>query len=328
MSELAGTLRQAARGEVLEGVPLAARTSVRVGGPAQLWVRPRDPEALVAVLGVLCDAGVPWFSLGGGANTIVGDGGIEGCVVQLGRDFVDESVEEGGDHAVLVLGAGAPIARFISLAREQRGVGVAWAAGIPGTIGGMVTMNAGTNTGSAKDHLDAVEVATPDGLRWLPATELKLSYRHCELPRGAVLTRARCRVRRGNENEQHDDVRAAKRDVERRRASQPLSLPNSGSVFVNPKGDFAGRLIEQAGLKGARRGGAQISEKHANFIVNLGEAKAADVVELIALARKAVLAMSGIDLLPEVRMVGTFRPSLPEDLSPYHFLPVLLERSA
>jgi len=328
MSELAGTLRRVARGEVHEGLPLAARTSVRVGGPAHLWVRPRDPEALVAVLGVLCDAGVPWFSLGGGANTIVGDGGIEGCVLQLGRDFVDESVEEGGDHAVLVLGAGAPIARFISLAREQRGVGVAWAAGIPGTIGGMVTMNAGTNTGSAKGHLDAVEVATPDGLRWLPATELKLSYRHCELPRGAVLTRARCRVRRGNEDEQHEDVRAAKADVDRRRASQPLSLPNSGSVFVNPKGDFAGRLIEQAGLKGARRGGAQISEKHANFIVNLGEARASDVVDLIALARRAVLAMSGIELVPEVRLVGTFHPSLPEELSPYHFLPVLLARSA
>jgi UDP-N-acetylmuramate dehydrogenase len=328
MSELAGTLRRVARGEVLEGVPLAARTSVRVGGPAQLWVRPGDPEALVAVLGVLCDAGVPWFSLGGGANTIVGDGGVEGCVLQLGRDFVAESVEEGGDHAVLVLGAGAPIARFISLAREQRGVGVAWAAGIPGTVGGMVTMNAGTNTGSAKDHLDAVEVATPDGLRWLPATALKLSYRHCELPPGAILTRARCRVRRGNEGEQHEDVRAAKADVDRRRASQPLSLPNSGSVFVNPKGEFAGRLIEQAGLKGARGGGAQISEKHANFIVNLGEAKAADVVDLIALARKAVRAMSGIELVPEVRLVGTFQPSLPEDLSPYHFLPVLLARSA
>ena len=187
--------------------------------------------------------------------------------------------------------------------------------------------NAGTNTGSAKDHLDAVEVATPDGLRWLPATELKLSYRHCELPAGAVLTRARCRVRRGNEDEQHEDVRIAKADVDRRRASQPLSLPNSGSVFVNPKGDFAGRLIEQAGLKGARRGGAQISEKHANFIVNLGEARASDVVELIAIARRAVLAMSGIELIPEVRLVGTFQPSLSEDLSPYHFLPVLLARS-
>jgi UDP-N-acetylmuramate dehydrogenase len=328
MSELLSELRKAAHGEVLEGVPVGARTSVRVGGPAQLWCRPRDPEALVAVLGVLCDAGVPWFSLGGGANTIVGDAGIEGCVLQLGRDFVDEEIEEGGDHAVLVLGAGAPIARFVSLAREQHGVGVAWAAGIPGTVGGMVTMNAGTNTGSARDHLDSVEVATPDGLRWLKASELKLSYRHCELPRGAVLTRARCRVRRGNETEQLEDVRTAKSDVDRRRASQPLSLPNSGSVFVNPRGDFAGRLIEQAGLKGARCGGAQISEKHANFIVNLGDARAADVVELIAQARRAVLAMSGIELIPEVRLVGSFHPALPEDLSAYHFLPVLLARSA
>jgi UDP-N-acetylmuramate dehydrogenase len=327
VSAIVETLRSAARGEVLEGFPLAPRTSVRVGGLARIWVRPRDPDALVEVLGILCDAGVPWIALGGGANTVVGDSGVEGAVLQLGRDFIDEAVEEGGDHAVLTLGAGAPIARFVALAREQRGVGIAWAAGIPGTVGGMVAMNAGTNTGSARDHLEAVEVATPDGLRWVPAAELKLAYRHCELPRGAVLTRARCRVRRGNETERQEDLRAAKSDVERRRGSQPLSLPNSGSVFVNPKGDFAGRLIEQAGLKGASRGGAQISEKHANFIVNLGEARAADVVELIALARKAVLATSGIELVPEVRLVGTFRPPLPPDLSPYHLLPVLIARS-
>src|SRR5438105_7927800 len=328
MSELAGTLRRVARGEVHEGLPLAARTSVRVGGPAQLWVRPRDPEALVAVLGVLCDAGVPWFALGGGANTVVGDGGVEGAVLKLAPDFAPEQVEEGGDHALLTLGAGAPIARFVSLAREQRGVGVAWAAGIPGTVGGMVTMNAGTSTGAAADHLEAVEVATPGGLRWLKVAELRLSYRHCELPEGAVLTRARCRVRRGAEPEVQEDARAAKADVERRRATQPLTQPNSGSVFVNPPGEFAGRLIEEAGLKGERRGGAQISERHANFIVNLGDATAADVIELIALARATVLARTGVELSPEVRLVGTFRPPLPEELSPHHFVPLLRRRSA
>ena len=328
MIELVSALKRASRGEVQRDVPLAPRTSVRVGGAAQLWVRPRDPEALVAVLGVLCDAGVPWFALGGGANTVVGDGGVEGAVLKLAPDFAPEQVEEGGDHAVLTLGAGAPIARFVSLAREQRGVGVAWAAGIPGTVGGMVTMNAGTKTGAAADHLEAVEVATPDGLRWVPAEELRLSYRRCELPEGAVLTRARCRVRRGAEPEVLEDARAAKADVERRRATQPLSLPNSGSVFVNPQGDFAGRLIEQAGLKGERRGGAQISDKHANFIVNLGEATAADVVELIALARAKVLAATGIELQPEVRLVGTFRPPLPQELAPHHFVPVLRRRSA
>lgn len=328
MIELVSALKRASRGEVLQDVPLAPRTSVRVGGPAQLWVRPRDPEALVAVLGVLCDAGVPWFTLGGGANTVVGDVGVEGAVLKLGPDFASEQVEEGGDHALLTLGAGAPIARFVSLAREQRGVGVAWASGIPGTVGGMVTMNAGTSTGAAADHLEAVEVATPDGLRWLAASELRLSYRRCQLPEGAVLTRARCRVRRGDEAHVQEDTRLAKADVERRRSTQPLSQPNSGSVFVNPSGNFAGRLIEQAGLKGARRGGAQISEKHANFIVNLGDATAADVIELIALARSTVLCTAGIELQPEVRLVGTFRPPLPPELEPHHFVPVLRRRSA
>ncbi len=259
---------------------------------------------------------------------MVGDSGVEGAVLKLAPDFAAEQVEEGGDHALLTLGAGAPIARFVSLAREQRGVGVAWAAGIPGTVGGMVTMNAGTATGAAADHLEAVEIATPDGLRWVPVAELRLSYRRCELPEGAVLTRARCRVRRGGGPEVQEDARAAKADVERRRATQPLAMPNSGSVFVNPRGDFAGRLIEQAGLKGERRGGAQISDKHANFIVNLGEATATDVIELIALARGTVLARTGIELQPEVRLVGTFRPPLPPELEPHHFVPVLRRRSA
>jgi UDP-N-acetylmuramate dehydrogenase len=135
-------------------------------------------------------------------------------------------------------------------------------------------------------------------------------------------------VRRGAEPEVQEDSRVAKADVERRRATQPLSLPNSGSVFVNPKGDYAGRLIEQAGLKGERRGGAQISDKHANFIVNLGDATAADVVELIALARATVLEKNGIELQPEVRLVGTFEPPLPPELLPHHFVPVLRRRSA
>lgn len=307
-------LRKAAKGEVLENVPLAARTSVRVGGSARYWVKPRDPQALVETLRVLAKNGVSWMVLGGGANTIIGDGGVEGAVIRIGQDFCTEEVEEAGDHVVLTLGAGAPIARFLSLAREQRGVGVAWAAGIPGTVGGMVAMNAGTPSGCMADHLLAVEVATPDGLRWIDAPELRLSYRHCELPQRAVVARARCKVRRGSDAELLEQQRIAKADVDRRRATQPLSQPNSGSVFVNPSGNFAGRLIESAGLKGFQKGGAQISDKHANFIVNLGTAKAADVVELIALARKAVLTATGIELKPEVRLVGRFDPPLPPEL--------------
>ncbi|HYR18134.1 MAG TPA: UDP-N-acetylmuramate dehydrogenase [Myxococcales bacterium] len=328
MSAFLSDLRRAARGEVLEQAPLAPRTSVRVGGAAKLWVKPRDPDALLEVLGVLATAAVPWLSLGGGANTIVGDLGVTGAVIRLGQDFASEEVEEAGDHVVLTLGAGAPIARFLSLAKEQRGVGVAWAAGIPGTVGGLVAMNAGTPAGCMADHLLAVEVAVPDGLRWIDASELGLGYRHCELPRGAVLTRARCQVRRGSEAQLLEQQRVAKADVDRRRATQPLSLPNSGSVFVNPTGDFAGRLIEQAGLKGMTKGGAQISERHANFIVNLGGAKAADVVELIAMARSTVLAKAGVELKLEVRLVGNFDPPLPVELQPHHVQPVLIGREA
>jgi UDP-N-acetylmuramate dehydrogenase len=328
VSALLADLRRAARGEVQEQVPLAPRTSVRVGGNAKLWVKPRDPAALVEVLGMLAGAAVPWLALGGGANTIVGDRGVSGAVIRLGQDFASEEVEEGGDRVVLTLGAGAPIARFLSLSREQRGVGVAWAAGIPGTVGGLVAMNAGTASGCMADHLLAVEVAMPDGLRWIDAAELRLAYRHCELPRGAVLTRARCQVRRGSDAEILEQQRLAKADVDRRRATQPLSLPNSGSVFVNPRGDFAGRLIEQVGLKGRTSGGAQISDRHANFIVNLGGAKAADVVDLIATARKAVLEATGIELRPEVRLVGDFDPPLPTELQPHQILPVLIGREA
>ncbi|HUJ28934.1 MAG TPA: UDP-N-acetylmuramate dehydrogenase [Myxococcales bacterium] len=314
MSALVADLRKAARGEVQENVPLAPRTSVRVGGPARLLVKPADAKALIDSLRVLSAAGVAWHSLGGGANTIVGDKGIEGAVLRLGQDFASEEVEEAGDHVVLTLGAGAPIARFLSLAKEQRGVGVAWAAGIPGTVGGMVAMNAGTPAGCMADHLVAAEVATPAGTRWLDATELHLAYRHCELPRGSVLTRARCRIRRGSDAEIVEQRRAARADLDKRRGTQPLTQPNSGSVFVNPPGNFAGRLIEQAGLKGRTIGGAQISDRHANFIVNLGNAKAADVVALIALARDTVLKSAGIPLQPEVRLVGTFDPPLPPGL--------------
>jgi UDP-N-acetylmuramate dehydrogenase len=198
-------------------------------------------------------------------------------------------------------------------------------AGIPGTVGGLVAMNAGTPLGCMADHLLAAELASPDGLRWVEAADLHLAYRHCELPPGSVLTRARCRVRRGSEGDLLEQQRVAKADVDRRRATQPLNLPNSGSVFVNPRGDFAGRLIEEAGLKGTTRRGAQISDRHANFIVNLGTAKAADVVELIALAQRTVLARTGIELKPEVRLVGDFDPPLPAELERHHLQPRLQE---
>ena len=329
MTDLVDILRKACQGEVAEAFPLATRTSMRVGGPAKFLVRPRDAQSLVATLGVLSDAGLGWMTLGAGSDTIVGDGGVEGAVVRLGPDFCADEVEEFGDTVSITMGAGAPTARFVQLAREQNGVGVAcWAAGIPGSIGGMVALNAGTPAGSMSDHLEAVEVAGPDGLTWLGADKLKLGYRTCKLPAGVVLTRARCRVRRGSEAERAHEQRAVRIDLDKRRTTQPLTQPNAGSVFVNPKGNFAGRLIETAGLKGAKRGGAQFSTRHANFIVNLGGATAADVAELITLAIRSVRNATGIELKPETKLVGTFTPPLSPELTPLNQLPVRLPRGA
>jgi UDP-N-acetylmuramate dehydrogenase len=321
-------LRRVSQGEVAADVPLAPRTSVRVGGPARLFIKPSSPEALLATLRALLAEAVPWHALGGGANTVVGDGGVEGAVLRLGSDFATETVEEFGDHVIVTLGAGTPGARLLALSREQRCVGIAaWGAGIPGTVGGWAAMNAGTPAGSMSDHLEAVEIATPEGLSWLGADKLRLGYRHCELPLGAVLARARCRLRRGTEAERAHEERAVKADLDKRRATQPLTQPNSGSVFINPPGNFAGRLIETAGLKGTRRGGAQISPRHGNFIVNLGNATAHEVIELIVLARRAVRNATGIELVPEVRLVGTFEPALPPELEAHHELPRLVSRA-
>jgi UDP-N-acetylmuramate dehydrogenase len=324
-TQLLDRLRRVSQGEVTADVPLAQRTSVRVGGPARLLIKPSSPEALVATLRTLLAEAVPWHALGGGANTVIGDGGIEGAVLRLGSDFATETVEEFGDHVIVTLGAGTPGTRLLALSREQHCVGIAaWGAGIPGTVGGWTAMNAGTPAGSMSDHLEAVEVATPQGLFWLDADKLHLGYRRCELPPGAVLSRARCRLRRGSEAERAHEERAVKADLDKRRATQPLTQPNSGSVFINPPGNFAGRLIETAGLKGTRRGGAEISPRHANFIVNLGNATAHEVIELIVLARRAVRNATGIELMPEVRLVGTFVPALPAELEPHHELPRFL----
>lgn len=292
-----GEIERRVRGEHVRDAPLAPRTAIRVGGPADLLVRPADPDALGALLRAVRELDVPLAVLGGGANTLVADEGVRGVVLKLPQDFPGEAAE--GDH--LVLSAGAPTSRLPARALARGLVGAEFLGGIPGTLGGATAMNAGTRLGEMKDVLERVELATPDGAGFVPAASLAMAYRTCHLPPGAVVTRIEVRLRPGDV----ERSRAAMReDQEKRRRTQPLDRPTFGSTFANPPGDHAGRLIEAVGLKGHRVGNATWSDVHANFIVNLGGATAADVLSLIRLARERVFTQFGVRLETEVRFLG------------------------
>lgn len=299
MSDWRKDIERRVRGEHLRDEPLAPRTAIRVGGPADLLVRPADPDALGELLRAVRELGLPLTVLGGGANTLVADAGVRGVVLRLPQDLGGESA----DGERLVLSAGAPIARLPARAHARGLVGVEFLAGVPGTLGGATAMNAGTRLGEMKDVVTRVELATAEGAGFVPAAALGFAYRTCRLPPGAVVTRVEVRLREG-------DVAAGeaamREDRERRRRTQPLDRPTFGSTFANPPGDHAGRLIEAVGLKGHRVGNATWSDVHANFIVNLGGATAADVLALIRLARERVLAQHGVRLETEVRLVGEF----------------------
>jgi UDP-N-acetylmuramate dehydrogenase len=278
---------------------LALRTAIRVGGPADLLVKPADPDDLAALLSACEELAVPVLPLGGGANLLVADRGVRGVVVKLPGGFGEES--EAGIR--LVLSAGAPPSRLVARAQKRGLVGCEFVAGIPGTLGGCVAMNAGTRAGEMKDVVTRVEIATAGGAGWVPARDLGFAYRTSRLPEGGVVTRLEVALAEG-------DVAAAaavmRADVERRRATQPLDRPTFGSTFRNPPGDHAGRLIEAVGMKGHRAGNATWSTVHANFIVNLGGASARDVLALVNLARARVKDAFGIVLEPEVRLAGEF----------------------
>lgn len=289
------------RGEAWRDAPLAPRTSIRVGGPADLLIRPADAGDLVELLAACRRLGVPWLVLGGGANLLVADRGVRGVVVKLPSDFG----EEGGGEGRLVLSGGAPAARLLARAHAAGLTGCEFAAGIPGTLGGLAAMNAGTPAGEMKDVLTRAEVATADGLGWVEAGALGFGYRRSRLPALGICTRVEVALRPGDLAAAREALRA---DLERRRATQPLGEPSFGSTFRNPPGDHAGRLVEAAGLKGHRIGGAAWSDLHANFVVNRGGATARDVLGLVRLARARVRERFGVLLEPEVRLAGEFQP--------------------
>ena len=279
--------------------PLKRHTSWRIGGPADVLVAPRDLESLQACIACAYDAGIPYFILGRGSNLLIRDGGIRGLVIKLGDAFSELRIE----GQTLTALAGRSIVSAANRSMREGLSGLEFATGIPGSVGGAVTMNAGSHGGEIKDVLKDALVLTREGaLKHVSSQDLAFSYRHSAVPENAwTVVRATFSLRAGDVMEMRERTGAWS---QRRRLTQPLSQPNCGSVFRNPPGDYSARLIEAAGLKNTRVGDAMISDVHANFIVNLGAATAEDVLELMSRAQEAIQTRFAVELIPEVRVVG------------------------
>jgi len=293
-------LRDLLRGAVAFDVPMARHTSLRVGGPADAVASPEDRETLAALLSLCADRGVPWRTLGAGFNTLVRDEGVTGVVLRLTR-FRTLREEPG---PCVRAEAGVSHASLTRLCARRGLAGLEFGAGIPGTVGGWLAMNAGIGTREVKDVVREMEMQVPGepAPRRVPAEALRFRYRALEgVPAGSVLLSAVFAVAESEPAAVQAEIDAL---LARRAATQPLDVPSCGSVFKNPPGDHAGRLIEAAGLKGERAGGAEISTRHANFIVNRGGASARDVLALVERARKRVAERTGIVLETEVRIWG------------------------
>ena len=286
-----------AQGELLLHEPLARYTSWRVGGMADRLYIPAGLEDLAAFLQGLDKTEQVHF-IGLGSNLLVRDGGVRGTVVLMHNVLTDLRMEEGLVYAE----AGVTCAKLARFTARQHRHGAEFMAGIPGTVGGALAMNAGCHGGETWDVVARVKTIDRYGVvHQRDKAEFTATYRHIEMPAPEWFIGAWFDLAEGAASEAEQKI---KNLLARRLATQPLNLPNAGSTFRNPPGDFAARLIEASGLKGYRIGGAQVSEKHANFIVNLGEATAADIEQLIAHMRDTVMREQGVELQQEVRVIG------------------------
>ena len=286
-----------ARGELLRDEPMSRHTSWRAGGPAELFFIPSSIEDLQVFLREL-DAEIPIFWLGVGSNLLVRDGGIRGVVISA--TGILKNLERIETYLVRA-GSGVPCTQ---LARQciRWGLGPSeFFAGIPGTVGGALTMNAGAHGGETWERVESVRTIDRTGeIHQRSPAEYSVGYRSVTGPTNEWFLEATFRFEPGVTA----SMEAMKEMLERRKATQPLGLPSCGSVFRNPPGDHAARLIEAAGLKGYRIGGAEVSPKHANFIINTGDATATDIEELIEHVRQTVIEQHGVELRHEVRIVG------------------------
>ncbi|HKA90282.1 MAG TPA: UDP-N-acetylmuramate dehydrogenase [Haliangiales bacterium] len=292
-------VQRVVNGELRLDEPMSRHTTLRIGGPADAWVAPRTIDELERILAACAGEGVPVAAVGGGSNLLVLDGGVRGLVVST---RLLRRLERLGPTGVIVE-AGVSTGKALHAATEWELGGVEFLGGVPGSVGGGLVMNAGTYLGEFKDvTVEVASVRIADGaLVRRDNAACGFRYRGSDLPRDEVVVEATLRLRPRPRGEIEAEVRTLR---DRRHEREPKGLPNAGSIFKNPPGDYAGRLIEACGLKGRRVGGAEVSPKHANWIVNVGAARAADVLELIDIVRESVKERHGIDLELEVKVLG------------------------
>lgn len=290
--------REVANIDVTADEPMSAHTTFKIGGPADLFCLPSTADALRELLLWARAEGQPVFALGGGSNLLVRDGGVRGVVVSTARLSRIERIEDTWIEAE----CGVPLAKLASFARDLSLSGLEFAQGIPGSVGGGVYMNAGAYGGSLEQSVRETDALSADGgAVTVRGGEHAFGYRKSCFVDGGTVLRTRIELSHGDRDEiaaQMDDYR------ERRRSTQPLEYPSAGSAFKRPPGLFAGKLIQDSGLKGARVGGAQVSEKHAGFIINTGGATASDVLGLIERIQIEVFRQFGVMLESEIRVIG------------------------
>ena len=281
--------------------PMSSHTTFRIGGPADIFLIPHRVSEIKEILKICGEEKLPCFVLGNGSNLLVSDDGYHGVIIQLFHNMEQIRTEGNSIRAQ----AGAPLSGIAAAARDASLTGFEFAAGIPGTLGGAVVMNAGAYGGEMKDVLREVTVLTGDGqLLTLPASELALGYRTSLVKTaGYLVVEAVLDLQPGGQEE----IRARMRELAiRRKTKQPLEYPSAGSTFKRPEGYYAGKLIMDSGLKGYRVGGAEVSEKHCGFVINTGDATAADVCRLIQNVADQVEKQFGVRLEPEIKFLGNF----------------------
>jgi UDP-N-acetylmuramate dehydrogenase len=286
-------------GELRFDEPMARHTTLRIGGPADLWYAPVSIAGLSRAVRACAEAGIPVVAVGGGSNLLVRDGGVRGLVLST-RNL--RRLERLGPQTVIVE-AGVSTGKVLHAATGWELGGVEFLGGVPGSVGGGLIMNAGTYLGEFKDvTVEVASVRKADGaLVRRPAAACGFRYRHSDLPADELVVEGTLVLRPRPRGEIEAEVRALR---DRRREREPHGVPNAGSIFKNPEGRFAGKLIEECGLKGRRVGGAEVSPRHANWIVNVDRARAADVLALCEIVRAAVRERHGVELEMEVKVLG------------------------